>query len=298
VLKYFAISRSSLKDGPGKRVVLFVQGCPLHCSWCHSPHSQEHNAQLLFFAENCRRCGKCAAGCSNRVHMIDECKHFIDRSKCKLCGRCVLNCNHRALNLQFYQEEPSTIFHKIQPELKLLQQIGGLTISGGEPMFQAEEIEKLLFLCKDYNINTAIETSGAVSRDHFTRLVDYVDYWLYGLRLTDRDLLKAFTGADFDMVYENLVFLANRDPNKIIIRVPIIPNHNDNMSNFHKIAKIMVSLNLKKIELLPFNRYTSHYYKALGKQFELERFSSVEGLRMDEIIRIFTDSKVEIRVIE
>jgi len=297
MLKYFAISWSSYKDGPGKRIVLFLCGCPLHCLWCHSPHSQTGEAELLFFEENCKNCGRCMEVCSNGVHKFYGDKHFVNRSNCQKCGSCVLNCSNGALNMQSYEEKPLTVFQKVQPELKLLQQLGGLTISGGEPMLQANEIKELFSLLRGAKANTAIETSGAVSRSPFEQLVDYVDCWLYGLRLTDKALLKAYTGADFDLVYENLHFLATENPNNIIIRTPIIPNHNDTVKNFYKIAEIMVSLGLKKIELLPFNPFTSHYYKALGKTFDLIKFTAEKEVLLDEIIGIFTEGKIDVKLV-
>jgi len=44
-LPVFDIVRGSMFDGPGIRSVVFMQGCPLHCVWCHNPESQVQGTQ-------------------------------------------------------------------------------------------------------------------------------------------------------------------------------------------------------------------------------------------------------------
>lgn len=39
--RYSAIQTLGTLDGPGVRFVLFLQGCPLHCGYCHNPETRD-----------------------------------------------------------------------------------------------------------------------------------------------------------------------------------------------------------------------------------------------------------------
>lgn len=39
-LRISNIERFAIKDGPGIRTVVFLQGCPLHCPWCANPETR------------------------------------------------------------------------------------------------------------------------------------------------------------------------------------------------------------------------------------------------------------------
>ena len=95
----FDIQRASVHDGPGLRTVVFLKGCPLHCSWCHNPESRSSRPQLAFFAERCTGCGACARACDNGVHHLADGSHSLARERCTACGRCATACAFDALRL-------------------------------------------------------------------------------------------------------------------------------------------------------------------------------------------------------
>ncbi len=173
------------------------------------------------------------------------------------------------------------------PQLKLLRNFGGVTLSGGEPMLQYIEAQELLKLCKKAGVHTAVETSGSVDLKCFEELIEYVDCWLFGLKQTDVDKCHAMTGADFNSIRENLSFLAGNVPSKIIIRTPIITGFTDDICNIHGISEIMLSYGLNTIELLPYNPYTGHYYLAMGKGFDEQKFEILDQNRHQDIVKIF-----------
>jgi len=173
------------------------------------------------------------------------------------------------------------------PQLKLLRNIGGVTLSGGEPMLQYIEAQELLKLCKTTRVHTAVETSGSVDLKCFEELIKYVDCWLFGLKQTDVDKCHDMTGADFNSIRENRSFLAGNMPSKIIIRTPIITGFKDDICNIHRISEIMLSYGLNTIELLPYNPYTGHYYLAMGKSSDEQKFRIPDQNRLQDIVKIF-----------
>ncbi|HEX3027753.1 MAG TPA: glycyl-radical enzyme activating protein [Clostridia bacterium] len=296
-MRYFDIVWDSAKDGPGTRVVFFLQGCPLQCLWCHSPHSQPKDAPVLFYREYCTNCGKCRAVCEAGCFGSEQKGYTFDRTACLKCGKCVLNCIQGALVYNFNAGTAKDIFDKIMPQLKLLRNIGGVTLSGGEPLMQCAEVLQLFKMCKKVGVHTAVETSGVADLQCFEDLIEYTDCWLFGLKQTDAEKCLGMTGANFNTINRNLSFLAGRVPDKIIIRTPLIAGFTDDIPNIQKISEIMLSQGLNKIELLPCNPHTGHYYLAMGKSFDELMFRAPEQDKLNEIIKAFENKGIKARVV-
>ena len=62
----FDIVRNSFVDGPGIRTTVFFKGCNLKCAWCHNPESQAFQAEMMFYEDKCKGCGKCAEVCPKK----------------------------------------------------------------------------------------------------------------------------------------------------------------------------------------------------------------------------------------
>lgn len=134
-LRYFDIAWMSGHDGPGKRVVLYLQECHLRCEWCHSPHLWESGPFLLFFENRCIQCGRCAEICKQLVHKVNIKSHTLYRSLCVRCGDCILACpssskeyGSSALQLSGREKNVTELFSLMLPQLELLKEIGGLTL--------------------------------------------------------------------------------------------------------------------------------------------------------------------------
>jgi glycyl-radical enzyme activating protein len=304
IIHYFNILWNSTIDGPGIRTVLFLQGCHLNCPWCHSPHSQDTKPKILFFEERCTYCGSCEKACKNHVHRVVGKNHYIDRSKCIRCRDCIHACPtvssesglSGALALPDTFIEPGKLFDKLYPQLDLLKKIGGLTISGGEPLLQFISIKELLKLCKDKEINTAIETSGSVPLENIKYLTEYIDIWLFGLRPLSDDFNQSKI-PNIDLVELNLKYLVSIGKKKIIIRMPLIPTYTDSPEQITKVISIMNRCGLGIVELLPFNEYAGHYYTALGEVYEMNSIIGENEQDLRNVINKFKEFKIEAKII-
>ena len=270
-IRYFDIAWQSRADGPGTRVVGFLQGCSLHCPWCHSPHSWGASSPLLYFRDRCLGCRVCEQVCPNEVHVFDGGDHLVDRERCSQCGACVDACPTTrpavpmsgALALPTETVYVADLYRRIRPQLLLLQGIGGLTISGGEPLLQVGAIRELAEQCHADGVPVAVETSGAMPHSDYKLVASHVDCWLYGLRPCHAPERTQQTVGDIVTVVENLRFLA-RTSAPIIIRVPLIPGYTTDHISLDRIAKIMMELGLQDIQLLPSNPAANHFYEAAG----------------------------------
>jgi len=157
----FDIKRLSNDDGPGLRTTVFLKGCPLHCLWCHSPESQTNKPQLVFYQNKCVLCGRCVAVCPEGVHNLQDTKHQINWEKCKNCGKCVERCPTVALEIKGRKFSAQKLFKEIlKDKVFYTNSGGGVTISGGEPLNQAEFVKAVFELCQKEGIHTALDTTG------------------------------------------------------------------------------------------------------------------------------------------
>ncbi len=275
LLSYFAIDYLSKHDGPGNRVVLFLQGCSLDCFWCHSPHSQPQESPLLYFSGNCTQCQRCAESCQNEVHSFIHNQHSIHRDLCLLCGRCVDDCpqssrlNRKgALVLPTITEEVTKLFQKIKPQLELLGDEGGITFSGGEPLLQSASVAQLAALCKKAGFHTALETSGVVNTKWLEMVFPFIDTWLVGMRTTTgtgtytKDFLE-------QKLNESLHFLRVLNDSEVIARIPAIPHHTDDGNYLECIHALIKKYKISNLEVLPLNPESNHYYEASGLESPL-----------------------------
>jgi pyruvate formate lyase activating enzyme len=140
---------------------------------------------------------------------------------------------------------------------------GGITLSGGEPMFQPEFALALLQAAKAEGLHTCVETAGTAEWSQYERVARFVDLWLYDWKETDAQLHERFTGRTNEAIRENLKRLHDRG-SAILLRCPMIPEFNARKEHTAGIAAIARELpRLKGIELLPYHR--------LGRS-KLERF--------------------------
>lgn len=291
-MKYFDISWRSTRDGPGNRTVLFLQGCNLRCEWCHSPHSQPMCSPVLYFESYCDSCGSCVAVCPRGCHKMQGETHIFDREMCDNCGNCTKAgvCETEALRRREYEATPEVLYGKLKSELRMLKGIGGLTISGGDPVLQYKEVKRLLRFCKEDGIHTAIETSAAVQNEVIKELADDVDCWLFGLKQTDPGLCKKMTNADITLVAENLRSLGALCGDRIIVRTPLIYPCTSSTENIETICRHMQGAGVSQIELMKYNALTPVFYEATGQMFHADdyRAATTEELeKVTDIIRSF-----------
>jgi len=275
-ISYFNTSWLSETDGPGKRLVLFLQGCPLDCAWCHSPHSQPSESPLLYFDSLCLGCQRCEEACPQGVHSFINGEHQIQRDQCTKCGSCLEACPQSsefargsALALPTRKSDVDTLFEKIRPQLEMLQNEGGITFSGGEPLLQSESLTILAKKCKEAGFHTALETSGIVSLKSIEMIEPFIDTWLFGMRLVTGT--STFTSDYLEkQTRKSLQFITESKNASVIVRIPVIPGYTDTNKYLETARRIISEYSLEHIELLKHNRESSHYYDALNSKASIE----------------------------
>ena len=271
-LNVFDIQRFSWHDGPGIRTVVFLKGCNMRCFWCHNPESQSPDTEILFYEEKCIRCGKCAQICVNQCHSFtEEGEHRFDRTNCVRCGECAESCYSDALRVSGKRVTIDSIVEEVIKDTEFYRlSKGGVTLSGGEPLLQAEGCRELLGRLRELDVNTAIDTAGNVPWSAFEMVLPVSDYLLFDIKTLSDDIHRRVTGVSNRLILENLRRLRERDV-RLIIRIPVIPGINDNLSEMERIGEELRGFdNISKTELLPFHAIGKTKYRALGRDYQAE----------------------------
>ena len=171
----FDIKRFAVHDGPGIRTSVFLKGCPCSCRWCHNPESIKPYPQKI----------SKTISLDGKTFKKEE---FIGSSMC------VFDVMSEIRKDKIFYDESG----------------GGVTFSGGEPLMQSEFLLELLKECKNENIHTTVDTSGFVNEGKLLEIIDYVDLFLYDLKLINNELHKKYTGVSNKMILQNIQILVNR----------------------------------------------------------------------------------------
>ena len=144
---------------------------------------------------------------------------------------------------------------------------GGITISGGEPILQADFCYEIFKLCHENGINTCLDTSGSILNDRIKRLLTETDRVLLDIKYTDDDLYRENVGCSLEKPLEFLYYL-NEQKIPTTIRQVIIPTLNDNEANIEKLNGIVNAHNcIDKVELLPFKKICQTKYDNMKIEF-------------------------------
>lgn len=235
-------------DGPGIRFVVFFQGCPLRCQFCHNPDTW-----------------------SSTLEGVD---------------------NQGKGSGEFSPEE------LLQEVLRYKNFIrtGGVTATGGEPLMQAEFLREFFRLCKNDDIHTCLDTSGAIFNEKAKAVMDYTDLVMLDLKTLDDNLHKSYTGATRDNNHRWMEYLQEIGK-PTWIRHVVVPTITDNEERLQAVADYVSQFScIERVELLGYHIMGEAKYKKMGIPYPLEGIPPLSPERLNEIREIFAQ-KLSIKVL-
>lgn len=265
----FDIRRYALDDGPGIRTTVFMKGCNLRCLWCHNPESLDPAPEIGFYPRDCINCGDCVEACPASACQLEN-PARIDREKCTRCGDCVQVCPGKALRLlgRFYGiDELLEIL--LRDRMFYTVSGGGVTLSGGEPTLYLDYGAEILGRLKDLGIHTALQTNGCFLWEEFRqKLLPQVDLVMMDLKLADGKKHREYTGQDNSLIFANLRNLLEENPQRVFLRIPLIPGFTATLENLQALSQLLQELGVKRCSLLPYNPTWFHKAESIGKHVD------------------------------
>ena len=262
----FDLKRFAVHDGNGIRTTLFFKGCPLACKWCHNPEGMSPNPQLALFLNKCSGCGACAA--LFNCHAITLGKHRFNRAGCTACGRCAEQCPTGALKKYGSKKTVEQLLPPLTEDKDFFKATGGgVTLSGGEPLLQADFCAELLAALQTKNIHTAVDTCGFVQTAALQKVLPFTNQFLFDVKAIDPAVHLRCTGQRNELILKNLLYL-NRQGCNIEVRVPLVLGLNS--GEMPKIAAFLKPLkSVKKVKLLPYHGFMQSKYLSVGQTLPL-----------------------------
>ena len=168
-------------DGPGVRTVVFMQGCPLRCVYCHNPDTWKPE--------------------EGRSIAADE------------------------------------LFRQIIKYKPYFNNSGGVTFSGGEPLLQSEFIARVMKLCRENHIHTALDTSGCIVSEQAMEVLSLSDLILLDIKMLTDELYQKYIGCSISNV---LTFLSQAEKlqKQVWVRHVVVPGLNDTQDSIKQLDRL------------------------------------------------------------
>jgi len=163
-----------------------------------------------------------------------------------------------------YEVGAAELFEEVEKDASFYAASGGgITLSGGEPVLQANFLGKFLPLVSNAGLHVALETSGAYPFEQLEPLLQWIDLVLFDLKLMDDTDHRHFTGRKNSQVLENLRRLLTGDT-RVEVRMPVIPDRNTSEENIRATAEFLTDLDVGELTLLPYNHLWEAKIPRLG----------------------------------
>lgn len=151
---------------------------------------------------------------------------------------------------------------------------GGMSLSGGEPLFQVDAAVELLSMAKEAGVHTVLDTAGHVPWASFERVNPFVDLYYYDFKVS-KDA-RTQIGADTALSLANLGKLHGLGA-AIVLRCPIIPGVNDGDDHIKAIAAVLEdNPGIREVHLLAYHRLGTGKYTAISKDYTLEQVQPMD----------------------
>ena len=281
----FNIQQFSTDDGPGIRTTAFFKGCPLRCAWCHNPEGMRSQPDLMWYDVRCIAAKECERICPQHALTLTPIGMKIDRELCSACGECSAACPSAALEIIGREWGIQELLVELLKDQAFYETSGGgVTLSGGEPLLQAQFLADFLPRCKSAGLHIALDTCAAIPWDRFERVIQWIDLVLLDIKIFDPDRHRKACGLANHLVLENALRLDELGI-PMWIRTPVIPGYTDDDENIQAIGEFIQEklTNVERWDLLAYTNLGRPKYHRLDRIYPLESAMLLSPQTMESI---------------
>jgi pyruvate formate lyase activating enzyme len=226
---------------------------------------------------------------ANAIRESKNGKVRIDRKLCTICTKCTEICPSKAITVMGKFMSIDDILDVVEGDDNFYWRSGGgITVGGGDPVYQADTTRQLLSKCKESGIDTAIETAGYANFVNLEKICQHANSILYDIKHIDPVKHKTFTGVTNELILDNLKRLSDAFPKTpITVRTPVIPGFNDSEEVIESIVYFLKGIrSLLKYELLPYHSFGEAKYYKLGRNYSLKGLQPPDKEYMERLKKI------------
>lgn len=254
----------SCVDGPGNRLVIFLQGCNFNCSACHNPHT----------IGQCNHCGECIPACHVGALSLVGGEIRFDPESCDQCDACTEACPISANPMvrRYTVAEILTLARQHRPFLS------GITVSGGEATLQLKFVVELFGAIKAdpelADLTCFIDSNGHLGVSSWEKLLPVTDGVMLDIKAFGKRKHLQLTGKENDRSLQSARIL--QAAGKLHeLRYLLIPGKTDSDDELDELAEFANTLGTDvRIKL---NAFQHHGVR--GEALEWEKMSE-EGVNL------------------
>lgn len=163
---------------------------------------------------------------------------------------------------------------------------GGVTVSGGEPLLQADFVQELFTTCQSEHVSTAIDSSLYIATSQLQKVLPVTDLFLADIKHIDPEKSRELTGVTNQMNMNNLRLISDHHIS-IWIRYVIVPGLTDNPQDVTSMAQLVKTLNtVERIDLLPYHALGANKWDLLGLDYKLHETQPPSSQQMTELAQL------------
>lgn len=169
---------------------------------------------------------------------------------------------------------------------------GGVTLSGGECLLQADFATSILKAVHELGISTAIETTGAMPVTAIQKVLPYTDHVMFDLKIMNPIRAKRVIGDEVAQVKASFEAALATPNTHVTPRVPLIPGYTTLPDNLQQIADYVHQVGVTEIHILPFHQYGSQKYTYLKRQYTMKETPLLTDEEVANIHTFFEDQQI------
>ncbi|WP_088893345.1 pyruvate formate-lyase-activating protein [Leptolyngbya ohadii] len=171
---------------------------------------------------------------------------------------------------------------------------GGLTVSGGEPLYQPHFVAELFKRCRALGIHTALDTSGYCDLPIAKPVIEQTDLVLLDIKSFDPKNYQKVTGVDLEPTLAIARYL-NKIHKPTWIRFVFVPGLTDAPHNVEGLADFVATLkNVERLEVLPFHKMGEYKWQQLGYDYQLQNTEPPTAEQVQAIQAIFRSRGIRV----